>query len=75
MSEDAEEEAGGNPEAGSGRGPYRVRLPRFLAEEDVGLGEAVTRMAAAVGIRACGGCRSRAAALDRWLTFTGGRRR
>jgi hypothetical protein len=52
-----------------GRGP--VRLPGFLLEEDVGLGSALKRVGAAVGVRPCGGCERRAAALDRWVVFTG----
>ena len=51
--------------------PYRVRLPGFLTEEDVGLGDVVKHVTHAVGIKPCGGCERRAAALSRWLVFTG----
>jgi hypothetical protein len=52
--------------------PYRVRLPGFVAEEDVGLGDALKRATSAVGIRPCGGCHRRAAALNGWLVFSAG---
>jgi hypothetical protein len=51
--------------------PYRARLPGFINEEDVGLGDAVTRVARTFGIKPCGGCKRRAAALNRWFVFTG----
>lgn len=70
MSRDRADEAA---EQGGGRGPYRVRLPGFLVDDDLGLGAAVKRATSAFGIRPCGGCEQRAAALDRWVVFTGGR--
>ena len=33
-----------------GRKPYRVRLPGFVSEEDVGLGDAIKRATSTVGI-------------------------
>ena len=53
--------------------PYRVRLPGFVTDEDIGLGDVIKRATSAVGIRPCGSCEQRAAALNRWLTFTGRR--
>lgn len=53
------------------REPYRVRLPGFVSEEDVGLGDAIKRATSTVGIRPCGGCGRRAAALNRWMVFSG----
>jgi hypothetical protein len=50
--------------------PYRVRLPGFVSDEDIGLGDAVKRMTYAMGIRPCGGCERRAAVLNRWMVFT-----
>ena len=50
--------------------PYRVRLPGFISDEQVGLGDAVKRATYAVGIKPCGGCARRAAALNRWMVFT-----
>jgi hypothetical protein len=56
-----------------GRQPFRVRLPGFISDEDVGLGDVIKRTTAAVGVRPCGSCEQRAAALNRWLTFSGRR--
>jgi hypothetical protein len=50
--------------------PCRVRLPGFISDEQVGLGDAIKRMTYAVGIKPCEGCESRAAALNRWMVFT-----
>ena len=50
--------------------PFRVRLPGFVRDEDIGLGDAVKRMTYAMGVRPCGGCEARAAALNRWMVFT-----
>ncbi len=52
------------------RGPHRVRLPGFVSSEDVGLGEVVSRVTTRMGVRPCGGCRRRAAALDRRVVVT-----
>ena len=49
---------------------YRVRLPGFITDEEIGLGDALKRATSYVGIRPCGGCRRRAAALNRWVVFT-----
>jgi hypothetical protein len=52
------------------RRPYRVRLPGFVRDEEIGLGDAIKRATASAGIRSCGGCAQRAAALNRWVVFT-----
>lgn len=57
----------------SERRPYRVRLPGFVSDEDVGLGDVIKRATYAVGIKPCGGCKRRAAALNRWMVFSGRR--
>jgi hypothetical protein len=51
-------------------GPHRVRLPGFLIDEEIGLGDAVKRATYAMGIKPCGGCEKRAAALNRWMHFS-----
>lgn len=51
-------------------GPYRVRLPGFVSDEEMGLGDVVKRATYAMGIQPCGGCERRAAALNRWMVFT-----
>jgi hypothetical protein len=55
--------------------PYRVRLPGFITEEELGLGDVIKHVTYVVGIKPCGGCERRAAALNRWLAFSGRRRR
>jgi len=50
--------------------PHRVRLPGFVRDEDVGLGDAVKRATYFMGVRPCGGCERRAAAMNRWMVFT-----
>ena len=54
---------------------YHVRIPGFISDEDLGLGNAIRRVTDAAGIKSCGGCQRRAAALNRWLAFTGSHRK
>ena len=57
------------------RQPYRVRLPGFISDEEIGLGDTIKRVTYTFGIRASGdcGCERRAATLNRWLVFSGRR--
>jgi hypothetical protein len=55
------------------RRPYTVRLPGFIKDEDIGLGDVVARATSTLGIQYCGGCARRATALNRWLVFAGRR--
>jgi hypothetical protein len=49
---------------------HRVKLPGFVAPaEDVGLGDLVKKATTSAGVRPCGGCGRRAAALNGWLLF------
>jgi hypothetical protein len=50
--------------------PYRVRLPGFLVEKEVGLGDAIKHVTYGMGVRACGGCEKRAGALNSWVVFS-----
>jgi hypothetical protein len=50
--------------------PHRVRLPGFLVEEEIGLGDAVKRVTYAMGIKPCSGCERRAAKLNRWMVLS-----
>ena len=53
------------------REPYRSRLPGFVSDKDIGLGDAIKHVTYTLGIRPCGGCERRAAALNRWFVFIG----
>lgn len=47
----------------------QIRLPGFVTDEQIGLGDVVKRATYAVGIRPCGGCQRRAETLNRWVAF------
>jgi hypothetical protein len=49
---------------------HRVRLPGFVIDNEIGLGDVVKRVTYAMGIKPCGGCEKRAAALNRWMHFS-----
>jgi len=49
---------------------HRVRLPGFILEEEIGLGDVVKRATYAMGIKPCNSCEKRAAALNRWMMFS-----
>jgi hypothetical protein len=57
------------------REPHRVRLPGFVSDEDIGLGDVITKGTSALGIRQCRACLERATALNRLVVFQGGRPR
>ena len=67
------EGARGNQTDKSERQPYRVRLPGFISDKDVGLGDVIKRATSTVGIKPCGGCERRVAALNGWMVFSGRR--
>lgn len=52
------------------RPTYQVRLPGFVIDEEVGLGDLIKKATYAMGIQPCGGCERRATALNRWMTFS-----
>jgi hypothetical protein len=59
--------------AAKARRPYRARLPGFIVDQDVGLGDAIKHVAYAFGFTPCGGCEKRVAVLNGWLVFSGRR--
>lgn len=65
--QEAKQEAAAADQAA--RPAHHVHLPGFIVDHEVGLGDAIKRVTTSVGIKPCGGCRQRAAALNRWLTF------
>jgi hypothetical protein len=50
--------------------PRKVRLPGFITGEEVGLGDVVKGVTYSMGMKLCGGCERRAAAMNRWMVFT-----
>lgn len=60
---------------GSHREPRRARLPGFLVDEEIGLGDVLKRVTTTVGLRPCGGCIQRAAALNQRFVFSNRRRK
>jgi hypothetical protein len=60
----------GSPSGESRPQGHRVSLPGFLIEGEIGLGDVVKRATYAMGIKPCGGCEQRAAALNRWMVFS-----
>ena len=67
-----EEKASGAALQQEAHGPvrHRVRLPGFLVDEEAGLGDVIKHATSSAGIKPCGGCARRAAALNRWVSFT-----
>ena len=51
--------------------PYRVRLPGFINDQEIGLGDVIKRATYAIGVKPCGGCERRAKALNRLMVFSG----
>jgi hypothetical protein len=48
-----------------------MRLPGFITEEEVGLGDVIKKVTYAIGFKQpCGGCQKRAAALNRRMRFS-----
>jgi hypothetical protein len=52
-------------------GSYRIRLPGFIIEGEIGLGDIIKRATSSVGIKPCGGCHDRAVALNQRFVFYG----
>ncbi len=70
MKEKEEEKTTGARAEEAPRPAHRVRLPGFVVEEEIGLGDVFKRATYAMGIKPCAGCEKRAAALNRWLVFS-----
>lgn len=54
---------------------HRVRLPGFITDEEIGLGDVIKQATSYFGVHPCGGCERRVATLNRWLVFTNRRPR
>ena len=51
------------------RARHNVRLPGYLTEDAIGLGDLVRKITYSVGIKPCGGCERRAGAMNSWMSF------
>jgi len=48
---------------------HRIRLPGFLIERDIGLGDVIKHVTSSFGFAPCAGCGRRAASLNNWIVF------
>lgn len=66
-----------NAEEQTYRHKFQMRLPVFVSDphKDVGLGDVIKRATSLVGVKPCGGCKDRAAALNRRVRFVSARHR
>jgi hypothetical protein len=53
----------------------KIRLPGFIIEHEIGLGDVIKHATAALGIKTCGECEQRAASLNNWMVFGPGKRK
>ncbi|MET8830445.1 hypothetical protein ABZX40_33720 [Streptomyces sp. NPDC004610] len=53
---------------------HDLRLPGFVREDEIGLGDLVGRATTAMGVHPCGGCGRRARRMNAWVTFSTRRR-
>lgn len=52
--------------------PHNFRLPGFITDKEIGLGDAIKKVSYSMGIKPCGGCEQRAAILNNWAVFNKG---
>jgi hypothetical protein len=55
--------------------PRKIRLPGFIPDEEVGLGDVIKRATSTLGIKPCGPCNERAARLNQRVVFAPWQRR
>jgi hypothetical protein len=53
---------------------FVLRLPGFIMDEPVGVGDIIKRATAAIGIQPCNSCNQRARALNRFVAVSSTRR-
>lgn len=64
------EQLSGDRPQGGRRSPHRVRLPGFIQDDDIGLGDVIKRATSVIGIRPCNSCMERASRLNNWVIFS-----
>lgn len=50
--------------------PRKIALPGFILDQNIGLGDVISRATSAFGIEGCNSCNQRAQKLNSWLVFT-----
>jgi hypothetical protein len=55
--------------------PRRIRLPGFIVDDSIGLGDVIHRATSYLGIKPCGRCEQRRESLKRRVIFAGPRKR
>lgn len=55
--------------------PHKIRLPGFIIEKEVGMGDVIKRATSTIGIPPCGGCEQRAAWLNQRFVISPWKRR
>ncbi|MBV7326986.1 hypothetical protein KFU94_01735 [Chloroflexi bacterium TSY] len=68
-------DAGNDSPDPSEQSAKQVRLPGFITDEEIGLGDVIKRAMSYIGVKPCGGCEKRAALLNRWMVFNKGRQK
>ena len=63
----------GESTGSGGTARHNVRLPGFITEDSIGLGDLVRKVTYSIGIKPCDTCEQRAGALNRWMRFGPGR--
>jgi len=54
----------------SRRHTREIHLPNFVIDEQIGLGDLVKQLTYSLGIKPCGGCETRANALNRFISLS-----
>ncbi len=61
------------PKQAQGSARHTVNVPEFITKKNIGLGDAIKKVTTALRFQPCGGCKRRAAHLNRFLVFSGRR--
>jgi len=51
--------------------PYQIRLPTFITDKEIGLGDVVKQATSSLGIKPCSGCEKRSTILNHLFIFSG----
>lgn len=51
--------------------PYKIKVPGFITDKRIGLGDLIKNSTTKFGIKPCGGCQRRAEILNNWFLIDG----